>query len=405
MGFSAGPAMSSRRIVRSTPLQGLGLLGIAALWGCANVGPPRPPSLNLPRVATDLTSERVGDEVRLHWTQPSETTEAEPVRGEMTAELCLRADGSSKPEDGCDADRRVRVTAGGVSESILLPPELALGVPTLLHVRVRVLNAAQRSAGWSNQAMAAGGAAVLPVEKLKATSTDQGLRLEWTRVPGEAVVELRRTQLKLGAETGGAGAGQKGSGARKASTGTRKSSSIGATSPPPAEVRLTVPKGRPTGAEPDPGGTIDGSAGEGVRYSYTAERVRTVDLGGRLVTMRSVPSAAVESVLTDTFPPHFPEGLTSIPVARSGSQPASIDLSWEAGSEPDLAGYIVYRFERESIGSAGECKRLTPKALVAPAFRDFEVTAGRRYSYRVTAVDRSGNESPPSGTVEEELGP
>lgn len=376
-------------------------MGSAMLWGCANVGPPRPPSLNLPRLATDLTSERVGDEVRIHWTQSAETTDAGPARGEMTAELCLRADGSSKPEDDCDTMRRIRVAAGTVSESVPLPGELASGAPALLHVRVRVLNPAQRSAGWSNSTLAAGGTAVLPVENLKATSTEKGMRLEWMRVPGEAVVELRRTELNLGTAAGrtgaeGAAAGQKGS-------ATHTALRIGTSSNPPAEVRLTVPKGGPAGSEADPGGTIDGSADKGVRYRYTAERVRTVDLGGRSVKMRSVPSAAIESILADTFPPHSPGGLTSVPVAASGSQPASIDLSWEAGSEPDLAGYIVSRAERESDGSAGEWKRLNEKALAAPAYRDFEITAGRRYSYRVTAVDRSGNESPPGGAVEEEL--
>jgi hypothetical protein len=34
--------------------------------------------------------------------------------------------------------------------------------------------------------------------------------------------------------------------------------------------------------------------------------------------------------------------------------------------------------------------------LLTPAFRDLNAVPGRRYFYRVTAVDRSGDESPPS---------
>jgi chitodextrinase len=34
--------------------------------------------------------------------------------------------------------------------------------------------------------------------------------------------------------------------------------------------------------------------------------------------------------------------------------------------------------------------------LPTPSFRDNNVASGRRYWYTVTAVDRAGNESPPS---------
>ena len=398
----ARPARALRWVGRRTSLKALGLLVSAIFLGCANVGPPRPPSLNLPRPAADLASTRVGDEIHLHWTQSGETTDAQPVRGEMTAELCLRLDGSSKPEDSCDVSRRVRVAAGGVGESIVLPQELARGAPALLHVRVRVLNPAQRSAGWSNTSASASGSAVSPIENLRATSTAQGLRLEWTRMPGEAVVELQRTELTPG---GGASvSAAAGAAIRPKDARTRKAPGLGASSKPPAEVRLKVLTDEPTLRGGDPGGTIDGDAVKGVRYTYTVQRVLAVKLGGRSTELRSVPSAAIEAVLKDTFPPHSPDGLTSIPVVSSGSQPASIDLSWEAGTEPDLAGYFVYRSERGSGASAGGWKRLTAKPLAAPAYRDFEITSGKHYSYRVTAVDRSGNESSPGDTIEEELG-
>jgi fibronectin type 3 domain-containing protein len=38
---------------------------------------------------------------------------------------------------------------------------------------------------------------------------------------------------------------------------------------------------------------------------------------------------------------------------------------------------------------------LTPDLLLAPAFRDMPVVLGHHYFYRVTAVDRAGNESEP----------
>src|SRR6266576_6695381 len=61
---------------------------IAFAAGCASPGPPRPPSLNLPEVVKDLTAERVGDVVHLHWTTPETTTDRIVIKGAMTADIC-----------------------------------------------------------------------------------------------------------------------------------------------------------------------------------------------------------------------------------------------------------------------------------------------------------------------------
>jgi fibronectin type 3 domain-containing protein len=69
-----------------------------------------------------------------------------------------------------------------------------------------------------------------------------------------------------------------------------------------------------------------------------------------------------------------------------------VDLSWSINLETDLAGYRVYRSERE--GELGQA--LEAQLLLSPAFRDDSAQAGRKYWYVVTAVDRAGNESGPS---------
>src|ERR1700710_1145030 len=61
---------------------------LLAAGGCASPGPPQPPSLNLPEVVKDLTAERVGDVVHLHWTTPEMSTDHLDVKGTMTAEIC-----------------------------------------------------------------------------------------------------------------------------------------------------------------------------------------------------------------------------------------------------------------------------------------------------------------------------
>ena len=76
-----------------------------------------------------------------------------------------------------------------------------------------------------------------------------------------------------------------------------------------------------------------------------------------------------------------------------------VELSWEISRETDLAGYYVYRSAQTD--TRGE--RVNPGLLPTPAFRDISVVLGRRYFYRVTAVDRAGNESQPSAPVPVDL--
>ena len=78
----------------------------------------------------------------------------------------------------------------------------------------------------------------------------------------------------------------------------------------------------------------------------------------------------------------------------------SIDLSWDPVGDPagelDVVGYYVYRAEE-----GGGFNRLNAQPVAASAYRDLSVAAGRTYRYRVTAVDRRGNESGPGGEVRE----
>jgi fibronectin type 3 domain-containing protein len=72
-----------------------------------------------------------------------------------------------------------------------------------------------------------------------------------------------------------------------------------------------------------------------------------------------------------------------------------VDLSWSINLETDLAGYRVYRSERQDMRGV----LITADLLLAPAYRDTSVEPGHRYWYSVTAVDRAGNESDASASV------
>jgi hypothetical protein len=113
---------------------------------------------------------------------------------------------------------------------------------------------------------------------------------------------------------------------------------------------------------------------------YAADSVESSDSAPILVSPR------------DVFPPATPTGLEIAVIPASQQIPAYVELSWAINPEEDLAGYFVYRSDRE--GTPGE--RINAEILPSPTFRDISVKSGKRFYYRVSALDRAGNESPMS---------
>ena len=83
----------------------------------------------------------------------------------------------------------------------------------------------------------------------------------------------------------------------------------------------------------------------------------------------------------DTQPPAVPEGLRTV----TGN--GWIYLTWEPNSEPDLAGYRVYR----SLQPYGAYTEIGETA--GTEFWDEDVENGVTYYYAITAFDEAGNES------------
>ncbi len=384
---------------------------IAFAAGCASPGPPRPPSLNLPEVVKDLTAERVGDVVHLHWTTPEMTTDRIGIKGAMTAEICritVTALPLQKPP--CTPITRLPVQSGRAHTAEPLPPALTVDPPALLAYRVQIFNVHGHSAGLSPEAFAAAGAAPPPVEQLRATPTRDGAMLEWQQSSTSAAVELDR--LPVGPDGVVVEPPQRKAVTKSSSKPTIKKppashpKPASASAPKPLQMTATAPievKLRTPIQPADTGGTIDHTPEMGETYQYTAQRVRSVSLGGHTLEMRSAVSSPVTVAMRDTFPPHAPSGLEAVPGGATAAD-RSIDLSWTPDTEADLAGYFVYRQEVDAKGVvAGTATRLNLTPVVGPAYRDQTATAGHRYAYRVTAVDTAGNESAPSADVQETL--
>lgn len=390
----------------STAAAGL-LIGCAG--GCASPGQPRPPSLDLPEVVNDLTVERVGDVVQLHWTTPERTTDHIDIKGPMTAEICRATVSSAQPPPACNPVTRLAVQPGPTHAEEGLPPVLTVDPPSLLAYRVEIFNAHGRSAGSSPEVFVASGAAPATVDQLRATPTADGAVLEWQKKDTTAVVELDRLPVasdgtvvepvppKTTSKSSSKSPIKKG-GAPKKHAPASEPKKVQTAPPALTETKLRTP------AElADAGGTVDHTAKTGESYRYTARRVRTVSLGGHTLELRSFTSAPVTVVMRNTFPPHAPAGLEAVPGGATAAD-RSIDLSWTPNTDGDLAGYIVYRQEIDSKGvAAGTATRLNPTPVVGPGYRDQTATAGRRYAYFVTAVNAAGNESAPSNTVQEIL--
>ncbi|MDZ4802955.1 MAG: hypothetical protein SGI92_32760 [Bryobacteraceae bacterium] len=125
---------------------------------------------------------------------------------------------------------------------------------------------------------------------------------------------------------------------------------------------------------------IDKSVTFGKEYKYSVQA---------FVEMReSDPTATFPITPRDQFPPAAPKGLQAVAGLRS------TEVAWDRSPEPDLAVYRVYR----AIGS-GEFSVLVD-GVEGIAFSDRQVEPATAYRYRITALDKSGNESEPSAVLE-----
>jgi hypothetical protein len=367
-------------------------VGLATLLlaGCASPGLPLSPSLKLPEVvaAAGLTANRVGDSVTLRWTTPSHTTDKLLISGPITAEICRRVRTVPAPAGvpPCAVVGRVTVTSGDSEAVDALPADLIAGPPLLLAYRVQLLNAAGRTAGPSGAVFAAAGPAPVAVGNFQARSTKAGVLLEWVGMKnpgGHPDIQMDALDSERNATT----------------VELARTTVAGAAAPAASKTGLPDTKepvkARFLAGATDAGGTVDRTALVGRTYRYTAQRVRSVSVGGQTLEVRSAPSAEVTLEVRDVFPPDAPGGLVTVP-GYAGEKPA-IDLSWDPNMELRISGYRVYR---RAAGS-GPWQRLGDELVRTASYRDVTVAPGMKYEYRVTAVNQAGNESAPSAAVQE----
>jgi hypothetical protein len=388
-------------VVRKLPLlcvmAAVAVVSMAALSfllaGCGMEAAPQPPSLDLPKTIPNLTANRAGNQVHLDWTTPSENTDHLKLKGMVQLHLC-------RTEQDATPCKTIATISAAPDEPAhytdVLPPSLTSGPVRPINYRIFGVNKHGKTAGPSNIADILAGAAPPEVRGLSAQVVERGVVLHWQPVanlPPDTSIQIDRTVLK--------------SAVPPHSTKSKSFSPLPRSTEPAEQklrVRLLPPNAQHTAAT-DPGVALDPTAQFGRQYTYSASRVVQQQVGHQTLQLDSSQSPSVQVATRDTFPPAPPSGLVAVPVAAiMNNGTPEVDLSWSANSESDFAQYRVYR---RDITSNQPMQRIAPESgsspatetVVAPAFRDLHVQAGQTYTYAVTAVDASGNESRRSAAV------
>ncbi len=355
------------------------LFVIALLCGCGAPGEPRPPQPPIPVAVTDLAARQVGDGVALTFTLPRDSSAGERLAEPPAVEIFRGAVPEGKPAKNT-ATRLVYMIPSTLVETYLednrvrfLDPIPAEEIRAHANDRflylVKTRASKKRASADSNAVLVRLFPVPERIQNARARVTETAIELSWSApektTGGVPIAGLTGYRIYRAAiDPASADAAD-----RDMSKAVLKT---------PLELLA-----------PAPAASFRDSQFEfGTTYLYSIRSVVIAD------------STAVESgdsfpvVLTplDVFPPAAPQELVAVFVPGAAGSPAHVELSWSISPETDLAGYRVYRNERDE----GRGELLTRDVLLAPAFRDMSVSLGHRCVYRVTAVDRAGNESEPS---------
>ncbi|MGC2363604.1 MAG: hypothetical protein WA555_01185 [Candidatus Sulfotelmatobacter sp.] len=378
----------------------------ALVWlvGCASMGPPLPPSLELPRPPSNLRATRKGDKVTLTWTIPSRTTDRQSVRYLGKTEICRVVDAALKQ---CatpvgEAPQPANFTGGKKAPARKLTATFTDTLPLALEQEhptgfvtyaVEVLNTANRGAGISNQAHAPLVPTISPFRAFNAQVTARGVLISWQCPPISArsrtgTKYLFRIFRRL-----------------ESSASETKIAEIDATDCALGLSELAASPGQPsnptTSGPKEQGKTVTSFLDQTFdwedTYVYRATVVSVVETAGRpAVEVEGEDTPEVKVFAHDVFPPAVPAGLQA--VFSGPGQPPFIDLIWTPVTDADLEGYNIYRHQE---GAAPV--KLNSEPVKTPAFRDTQVAAGNTYFYSVSAVDLRGNESTRSKEASERV--
>jgi hypothetical protein len=305
----------------------------ALLAACGYIGEPLYPALNIPARVADLVAVERGSRIDVDFSVPPLTTEGLEIR--KIGAIELRA--GAAPDGPFQPDR----WAGAATRVDVPPPEHAGPV----HASVPV-------EGFVNR----------EIVVAARIANAKGRYSEWSNFVILKVLPV------VPAPTGFA--------ATPVAQGVQLSWN-GAAPPSYRIFRRAPGQAQPAPLSTvDKPGYLDASAEFEKEYEYYVQAVNAPAESEIAGPLRVTPK--------DVFPPAVPAGLNALAGVNA------VELSWDRNTEPD---FKEYRIQRSVDGGP-----FAPLAdgVVAPSYSDRAVASGKRYAYRILAVDRNGNQSEPS---------
>ncbi|HWN45272.1 MAG TPA: hypothetical protein VNW71_23805 [Thermoanaerobaculia bacterium] len=330
------------------------------LAGCGKQGDPAPPLRAIPAPTKDLAVSQQGGRLLFGFTYPTVTPAGLALEGILAVELWetarpATADGKVAPMDPREftaaSKERLKIEGADLSTATsgdrivmdLPVPEVAAGTPLQArYFAVRTVGKSGDRSELSNQVSLLPKPAPPAPERFTATARTDGILVEWSLVTGAQGYNVYRRDAEERSHK-------------------RPLQSVG-----PTEQSW-----------------LDTSARFGKNYIYAVTA-----LAQREPVIESAIGSEREVRYQDRFSPPPPVELVAL------AEPRRVRLVWRASDAEDLAGYVVYR-----KGPVGDFVRITAQPVQAAEYVDQAVAPRETYSYRVTAVDLTGNESEPGAEV------
>jgi len=343
--------------------------------GCGKKGPLLMPLSKVPSAPADVTPVQRGETVILTWTNPTTYIDGHALDGVSAVEVWLLQEGMEagrtepplpKPEEFASRSRRIvripwerpsadqgRATAAVGSYDYPLPDGVPLGTRFIFGLKAS--DARRRLSDFSALAVFRSRALPRPPAGLRAVVGNEAVELNW---------EPARENIDRSIP-----AGVKGYNLYRSLNGA-----------PAVRINTSL---------------VTDTRFADTTFAFDSDTVYTVRAAAAAAEPfgESSDSEACRLRPEDTFPPAAPSGLLSM------AGPDFISLTWDGGTERDLAGYRVWR----RAEGAEDYLELTSGVIKETAFQDSTAERGRRFEYAVTAEDMKGNRSGRSAPVRDEI--
>jgi hypothetical protein len=374
-----------------------------ALAFCGKRGDPRPPVPIIPKATNDLVVTQRGSKVILTWSYPSLTTSGQGLHDIQRVVLYRTTEELPVPQGGRDPNT---ILPGDIDPTKPQPIVLFAKIPPLSNAQFVKLRNRLDSIEGAKLPAATAGAKLLyedtppfhttdgrPIRLTYSVATESSsARSDLSNLISIVPIDVPAPPSAVAATAKAEGIVLKWDAPTKTVTSEAKPFIAGynvyRTAPNAPEDVLAAP----INTAPVTATTWTDTPAYGT-FTYA---IRTVAIVGP-PRVESDLSAPVTATYKDLQPPPAPATVSALIETKA------VRIVWDPVTAGDFAGYRVYRTEGVGQPEAGAIREagtnlLTPKLLTTTDFLDKGVTLGIAFKYAVTAVDKSGNESPRTAT-------